>query len=167
MVFDDDSIRQMFRAEYYTYERIRWLIRLCIAIAMIMLALFADLSVALKVICLLMGCWLITSRDFASKIQAERVLEKRYGMTSSVKWSFTNSEIRGDGKNIFTYHEVDRLVEDKAWFYIFKDRQSAVMVPKAALQPGEEEGFRKFIEKKTHKKWRKNICLSYLNLKFQ
>lgn len=156
MVFDDDAIRRMFRMEYDTYKPMRRLTWLCIAAVLILLAVFTKIPDVVKVLCLFAGCWLITCRDFASRVQAEGVLEKRGGISSNVSLRFADLEIYGDSKLIFSYQEVDKLVEDTDYYYIFKDRQSAVMVPKLGLRPNRLDDFRSFMEKKTNKKWRKN-----------
>ncbi len=162
MVFDDDSIRRMFRTEYRCYERMHWLSRICISGILILLALFTDIPMAAKAVCMLAGCWMTAGRDFHSQLQAERVLAGRRGMTSTVTYRFNGAGIYGDGRKLFGYGEVDRLAEDEAYFYIFKDRQNAVMLPKDAVKP---DGFRKFLESKTGRAWRENTGLLFMNRK--
>ena len=84
MVFDDDSIRRMFRTEYGSYERMHWLTRICISGVLILLALFTEMPMAAKAVCMLAGCWMFAGRDFHSQLQAERVLAGRGGMASTV-----------------------------------------------------------------------------------
>lgn len=55
-----------------------------------------------------------------------------------------------------------RMVEDKTCFYIFKNRQSAVMVPKMVLQPDHPKEFQNFIEHKTQKKWHSMAGLLFM-----
>ena len=155
MLYNDEAIRRMFKVEYMTYERMYALPRLVIAVVLLLAALFVVLPVYAKVICLLMGCWLITSSDFPSRIQAERVLEVRGGETSTVACRFDNSGVRVENGLRFPYAQVDRLLEDDRYFYVFKDRQSAVMLSRSGLTPDEPEQFKQFIAQKTGKVWKR------------
>lgn len=165
MVFDDDSIRRMFRAEYSTYERMHRLSRLGISVVLILLSLLADMPLPAKAVCMLAGCWLFAGRDFYSHVQAERVLEARKGMSSTVAYTFNQAGIFAEGRKLFGYDEVDRLVEDEDYFYIFKDRQNAAMVPKASVRPVKSQGFRQFLEQETGRSWRENQGLLLMDRK--
>lgn len=165
MVFDDDSIRRMFRTEYGSYERMHWLTRICISGVLILLALFTEMPMAAKAVCMLAGCWMFAGRDFHSQLQAERVLAGRGGMAGTVAYTFNGAGIFGDGRKLFGYDEAERLVEDEAYFYIFQNRQNAVMVPKAAVKPETPDGFRQFLEEKTGRHWRQNTGLLFMNRK--
>ncbi len=162
MVFDEDAIRRMFRTEYGTYERMHRLTRICMGGILILLALLTDLPVAAKAVCMLAGCWMITGKDFHSQMQAERVLAQRHGAPGTVSYVFNGAGIYGDGRKIFGYQEVDRLVEDEAYFYIFKNRQNAVMIPKAAVK---DRGFSQFLEEQTGRKWQENTGLLWMDKK--
>ena len=83
--YDDDTIRRMFRTEYYVYETARRVLRLGIACAALVLAIFTSIPEVAKILCLLVGTWLIVSQDFPSKVQAEGVIAQRGGQTSTVK----------------------------------------------------------------------------------
>lgn len=165
MVFDDDSIRRMFRTEYSTYERMHRLSRLGISVIFILLSLLAEMPLPAKAVCMLAGCWLFAGRDFYSRVQAERVLEVRNGMQSTVAYTFNRAGIYAEGRKLFGYDEVDRLVEDEDYFYIFKDRQNAAMVPKASVRPAKSEGFRQFLEQKTGRSWREGNGLLLMDRK--
>ena len=162
MEFDDDSIRRMFRTEYGSYERMHRLTRICMGGILILLALFTDIPLAAKAVCMMAGCWLLAARDFHSQMQAERVLAGREGRRSMVSYTFNGAGIFADGSRLFSYGEVDRLVEDEAYYYIFRSRQNAVMVPKEAVKP---EGFRQFLEEKTGRTWRQNTGLLLMDRK--
>ena len=104
---------------------------------------------------------MFAGRDFHSQLQAERVLAGRGGMARNLAYTFNGAGIFGDGRKLFGYDEAERLVEDEAYFYIFQNRQNAVMVPKAAVKPETPDGFRQFLEEKTGRHWRQRsfICL--------
>lgn len=55
VIFNDETIRRMFRTEFYTYEGMQRLVWLAVAFALVMLALFVPIPTVVKVLCLLVG----------------------------------------------------------------------------------------------------------------
>ena len=49
VVFNDETIRRMFRTEFYTYEGMQRLVWLAVAFALVMLALFVPIPTVVKV----------------------------------------------------------------------------------------------------------------------
>ena len=165
MVYDDDTIRRMFKTEYYTYERLRLVGRYVLAIALIAAALLSGMPTIPQAICLMIGAWLFISPDFPSKVRAEGVIQQRGGQTSTVEMTFDGKAIGiGNGLTI-AYDEIDRLIEDNQYYYIFRDRQTAVMVPKGGVRNGSDEAFRSYIEEKTGKAFAVNKNILNMNLK--
>jgi len=165
MVHDDDTIRRMFKTEYYTYEKLRLLLRYALAIALVAAALLAGFSAIPQALCLAVGAWLFVTPDFPSKIRAEGVIEQRGGQKSSVTLTFDGKHIGiGNGMTI-PYAAVDRLVEDESYFYIFRDKQTAVMVPKDGITPQGKDAFSTYIEEKTGKKFETNKSFLTMNLR--
>lgn len=165
MVFNDETIRLMFRTEYYAYERMQLLTRLAIALVLLFLAVLTALPAAAKVLCLLVGSWLFVARDFPSRIQAERVLSQRGGAESTVKCRLNENGIDVENGVHIGYGQVDRLVLDDTYYYIFQDRQSAIMFPKASLIPGSPERFERFTAKMTGREWKRSRGPLALNRK--
>lgn len=165
MVYDDDTIRRMFKTEYYTYERLRLVGRYVLAIALIAAALLSGMPTIPQAICLMIGAWLFISPDFPSKVRAEGVIQQRGGQTSTVEMTFDGKAIGiGNGLTI-AYDEIDRLIEDNQYYYIFRDRQTAVMVPKGGVRNGSDGAFRSYIEEKTGKAFAVNKNILNMNLK--
>ncbi|MBE5800169.1 MAG: YcxB family protein [Clostridiales bacterium] len=165
MVHDDDTIRLMFKTEYYTYEKIRLLLRYVLAIVLVAAALIGGLPTIPQALCLAFGAWLFVTPDFPSKVRAEGVIEMRHGQKSSVTLTFDGRQIGiGNGASI-PYTAVDKLIEDGRFYYIFRDKQTAVMVPKGGVTVGNPETFRAYIEEKTGKQFETNKSLMNMNLK--
>lgn len=163
MVFNDETIRLMFRTEYYTYERMQLLSRYAIALVLLFMAIWVELPTAAKVLCLLVGCWLFFAGDFPSRIQAEGVLQQRGGAETTVKCRVNEKGFDVENGTHFDYAQVDRLVYDKEYYYIFQNRQSAIMFPRESLVPGNPERFEKYIAKMTGKEWKRTGGLLALN----
>ena len=165
MVHDDETIRLMFKTEYYTYEKTRLLARYALAVALIAAALLGGLPTIVQAICLMIGAWLFAAPDFLSKVRAEGVIQQRGGQTSSVQMTFDDKKIGiGNGLTI-AYDEIDRLIEDDRYYYIFRDKQTAVMVLKGGVSGGSEEDFRTHIEQRTGKMFAANKSILTMNLK--
>lgn len=165
MVHDDETIRLMFKTEYYTYEKTRLLARCALAVALIAAALLGGLPTIVQAICLMIGAWLFAAPDFPSKVRAEGVIQQRGGQTSSVQMTFDDKKIGiGNGLTI-AYDEIDRLIEDDRYYYIFRDKQTAVMILKGGVSGGNEEDFRTHIEQRTGKMFAANKSILTMNLK--
>lgn len=165
MVYDDDTIRRMFKTEYYTYEKLRLAGRYVLAIALVAAALLGGLPTIPQALCLMIGAWLFVTPDFPSKVRAEGVIQHRGGQKSSVTLTFDGKAIGIGNGQMIPYTAADRLIEDERYYYIFRDKQTAVMVPKGGVTVGDPASFRDYIEEKTGKKFETNKNLMNMNLK--
>lgn len=155
VVFDDDTIRRMFRAEYYTYETARRLLRFLLGAAGIMAALFADFPTAGKTVCLMAGVWMLVAGDFPSKVQAEGVISQRRGRHSQVVCRVKDEGLEVQGGGFLSYSSLDRLVYDEEYLYLFASRQTAVMLPAAAIGAERLESFKAEVREKSGKQWKR------------
>ena len=87
VVFNDETIRRMFRTEFYTYEGMRHLLWLAAAFVLVMAALFTAIPTVVKVLCLLVGCAMFAMPDFLSRVAAEGVIMQRGGAETTVSGS--------------------------------------------------------------------------------
>lgn len=153
MTYDDDTIRLMFRAEYYAYETVRRMLRFGVGIAGIAAALFVDMPTAAKVICLMVGVWMVVAGDFPSKVQAEGVIAQRGGAQSTVCCKFDDNSVFVENGLRIPYKQLDKLVEDGDYLYLFRDKQTAVMLPADSLQPADPAAFKALVARKSGKQW--------------
>lgn len=165
MVFTDDTIRRMFRTEFYSYELPWRLLWTGIGAGLILAALFTGLSTAVKAFFLLAGCLMLSMPDFLSRIQAEGVIMQRGGAVSKVAYEVTSSGISIEGGRQLPFKKVDRLVEDDQYYYIFQSRQNAVMLPKEGIRRGSSQELGAFISQMTGKSWKRSRSLWSLTLK--
>lgn len=163
MVFDDDSIRRMFRMESRIYERMQRLTHLAVSLALILMALFAKLPVPATALCLMAGSFLLFARDFHCDMQAERVLQARRGEPGTVRCVIGGSRVSvGEGIS-YPVGEIERLVKDKEYYYLFWNRQTAVMLPRDGLKPGQPESFERFLSEAAGRQWQQPRSLLWLN----
>ncbi|MGN0775961.1 MAG: YcxB family protein [Candidatus Ventricola sp.] len=162
--FNENAVRLMFKTEYFAYEKKLLLMRCAFAVVLLGVGVFSKLAMPARMLCLLVGVWLLVAMDFPSKVRAEGVIQSLKGKTSQVNLIFSDREIQVEQRQTIPYAKVDRLVEDDAYFCIFQNKQTAVMVAKAGLEPADPEAFRAFIEGKTGKAFRRNVNILSMNL---
>lgn len=165
MIFNDETIRRMFRTEFYIYEGMQRVAWIGVAFALVMLALFVKIPDVLKVFCLLVGCVMFAMPDFLSRVAAEGVIMQRGGAETTVRCRINDGGVDVENGTHLSFDKIDRLVEDEQYFYLFQSRQMAVMVPKGSLLPASPERFAKFLAKETGKDWQRTKSLLSLNLK--
>lgn len=155
MTFHDDTIRRMFRAEYYTYETAQRLIRFILGAAGVLAALFLDIPTGARVVFLMFGVWMLVAGDFPSKVQAEGVIEKRGGKSSHVSYELDGDGIRIKGGGCIPYRSLDKLVYDNEYLYLFVNRQNAVMICTDRLKPAKPDELKELVAKESGKSWRR------------
>lgn len=165
VIFNDESIRRMFRTEFYTYEGFQRVVWLGVAFALIVVALFLGVPTVVRVLCLLVGCMMFAMPDFLSRVAAEGVIMQRGGAETTVSCRIHESGVNVENGTQIPFNKVDRLVEDEQYFYIFQSRQMAVMIPKGSITPANPERLAKFLAKKTGKQWQRTKSLWRVNLK--
>ena len=162
----EKSIELLFKTEYYTFETMRMLVRMAFGFGLIVLALTVSMYMWLRAILMLIGCWLVVSKDFPSAARADRVIDARRGALPTMSYDFYEDHVRlsGEGSMNLSYGKFSRLIEDDGYFYLFISKDSVCMVDRATLSPHREEEFKKFIEKKTNLNWKRQKSLLSMNL---
>lgn len=165
-VFDNDGIRQMFQAEYYSYESLRILLRAGLGAIILLCALFLVESNAIKGVLLMIGCWFLVSTDFPSRMRAEQLIQSRKGLKSRVNYRFMEKAVMIDGADKeIAYENIDRMLVDKNCFYLFENPESAVMVSRKIWTKDEQQSFVNFISEKTGKEWKQSRSIIGMNLR--
>ena len=120
--FDENANRLMFKTEYFTYEKKLLLMRVAFAAVLLAVGMLTRLPIGVRILCMLVGVWLLVAMDFPSKVRAEGVIQRRGGTTSQVHLTFNDTEIQVEQRLRIPYASVDRLVEDDAYFIIFQNK---------------------------------------------
>lgn len=162
----EKTIQLLYKTEYYAYEKAPMLVRLGIGVAMVIAAIVVTLPMWVRGILMLIGAWLMASRDFPSMMRADQALEARHGSLPSMHYEFYSDRVAlsGEGSMSIPYKKFTRLAEDEAYLYLFLAKNSVCMVDRATLSPGPAEDFMKFIEQKTGLKWRREKSILAMNL---
>ena len=160
VTFNEKTIQRVFKVEYFTYDKLKVILRAIVGFLFIAMAFLVEMHLALMVLCLLIGCWLFIALDFPSKVRAEGVIQARKGAVNTISMKFYDSSIEVvEEKRFYNYSEIDRLIADKDFLFIFYSRQKALMVDTSTLQPSNISDFRNLIAEKSGKRWRMNSIL--------
>lgn len=165
IVFEDDVITEMFKTEYFTYEGLRVLLRALLGIGLVFAGVFTSFPMPVRIIGMLIGCWLLASPDFPARIRAEGLIAARKGQKSTVVYHFAEDRFFIENGPEYRYGSIDRLIVDKSYFYIFMNRQTAVMVPADGITPADTGAFADFIEKKSGREFRTGKNFLTMNLR--
>ena len=152
----EKTVEQLYKMQYYVYEKPRMVLRLLIGFGLVAAAVAAGFPTWAKALLLLAGAWLLVSRDFPAAVRADRALTERKAKLPDMNYSFGPETLRltGEGSMDIPYQKLTRLVEDKRYLYLFLSRNSVCMLEKDSVKPADIIAFAAFMEDKTGLKWR-------------
>lgn len=152
----EKTVEQLYKMQYNVYEKPRILLRLLIGFGLVVAAAAADFPTWVKALLLLVGAWLLVSRDFPAAVRADRALSERKAKLPDMRYSFGPESVHlsGEGSMELPYHKFTQLVEDRQYVYLFVSRNSVCMVEKDSVKPADIMAFAHFLEDKTGLKWR-------------
>ena len=152
----EKTVEQLYKMQYYVYEKPRMLIRTLIGFGLVLTAVVTTVPNWVKALLLLAGAWLLVSRDFPAAVRADRALSERKAKLPNMNYSFGPEAVHlsGEGSMDIPYSKFTRLVEDRQFLYLFVTRNSICMMEKDSLKPADIMAFAKYMEDKTGLKWR-------------
>ena len=152
----EKTVEQLYKMQYYVYEKPRMVLRLLIGFGLVAAAVAAGVPTWAKALLLLVGAWLLVSRDFPAAVRADRALTERKAKLPDMNYSFgpETLHLTGEGSMDISYRKFTRLVEDKRYLYLFLSRNSVCMLEKDSVKPADIRAFATFMEDKTGLKWR-------------
>ena len=152
----EKTVEQLYKMQYYVYEKPRILLRALVGFGLVAAAVAAELPTWGRALLLLVGAWLLVSRDFPAAVRADRALSARKARLPGMNYGFGPDKLHlsGEGSMDIPYDRLTRLVEDKQYVYLFVSRTSVCMMEKTSLKPDDLMAFAKFLEDRTGLKWR-------------
>ncbi len=152
----EKTVEQLYKMQYYVYEKPRMLLRLLIGFGLVVAAAALSIPTWGKALLLLVGAWLLVSRDFPAAVRADRALTERKAKLPNMNYSFGSEALHltGEGSMDIPYQKFTRLVEDKQYCYLFVSRNSVCMMAKDSVKPADIMAFAAFLEEKTGLTWR-------------
>ena len=161
---DAKTIEQLYRTQYYAYDKLRIMTRFIIGFVLIAIALFLPLSLWLRGILLLSGTWLVSSTDFPAQVRADKVIQSRHNNFPEMHYDFHDEyfTVSGEGSMNISYSQISKLIYDSHFLYIFMSRDSVCMIDINTLDDVNE--FMKFIEGVSGHEWHKEKSLLAMNI---
>ncbi len=145
------TIHALFRTQYYSYSKLRILLRFILGFILACSAVMLSLPVWAKGILIASGAWLIVSQDFPAQVRADRVLQARGGKLPVMRYAFGDDglNVSGEGSMDIPYAKISRLIHDSEYLYLFIMKDSVCMMDR----PENSGEFMKFIAEKTGLEW--------------
>ena len=152
----EKTVEQLYKMQYYVYEKPRMILRALIGFGLVVAAVMSGLPTWGKALLLLLGAWMLVSRDFPAAVRADRALSERKAKLPDMSYGFGPDKVHlsGEGSMDLPYKKFTRLVEDARYLYLFVSRNSVCMMEKDSVKPDDIMAFAKFMEEKTGLKWR-------------
>lgn len=162
----EKTIEQLYKARYHAYEKLKMLLRLVLAVALIFAAAFSTFHIIVKGIILLIGAWLLVSMDFPAQMQADRVIQTRKAALPNMEYDFHPDRVAvsGEGSMTIAYKKFKKLTCDANYLYMFTSAQSVCMIDRESIRPKDVDGFMKFISEKTGLEWKSDKSFFSMNI---
>lgn len=153
----EKTVERLYKTQYYVYEKPRMLLRMLIGFGLVVAAALMSLPTWVKALLLLIGAWLLVSRDFPAAVRADRALSERKATLPGMEYTFGPDKVhlKGEGSMDIPYKKFTHLIEDNEYLYLFVSRNSVCMMERASLKPPQIMDFARFMEEKTGLKWRR------------
>ena len=162
----EKTIHELYKTQYFAYEKIRILIRFLIGLALIIMAVSLSLPLWGRGAMLLLGTWMTVSTDFPAQVRADKVIQSRKGSLPGFVYEFFDEKIKlssNYNKSMdIPYKNLTRLLYDKKFFYLFISKNSVCMIDKSTIEDNEK--FMGFIENKTGLSWLMQKSFLAMNL---
>lgn len=151
MVQDEQTIRRLAVLQYDLFQAGRKLLFILLGIFMILFGIMADLPLQAAGIVVFLGCFCLWFRKAPAQITANRMVAAIGGAYPHTKLYFhqDGADIT-DGKEWFhmPYHLVQRLVQDKKYYYLWLTHSTCYMIDKTTVEP-DLNRFQNFLEEQT------------------
>ncbi len=160
------TIDKLYKTRRRAYEKPRIFLRLALGFILVLTVVMIPMATWLKAVLLLIGAWLMASGDFPAQTRADRVVQERKGLLPVMRYEFFDDHLKltGEGSMTIGYQKIDRLVEDKEYFYLFLSKDSVCMLSRDSLKPPAQDDFRQFLENRTGRSWRTEKSFLSLDL---
>jgi len=151
MVQNEQTVRRLAVLQYDLFQTGRKCIFVLAGLFMILFGVIADLPMQAVGIAVFLGCLCLWFRNAPAQITANRMAAAIGGAYPHTKFYFRADGVDvTDGKEWFhmSYSLIQRVVQDKKYYYLWLSRSTSYMVDKAAVEP-DLARFQDFLEEQT------------------
>ena len=151
MIHSEKSIRRLTILQYDLFQPYRKYVILLAGFAMIFFGFFGGLNLQGAGVCIFLGLLCLWFCKMPAQVTANRVVDAIRGKYPHTELYFLDEEVAvTDGKEWFhmPYHLIQKVVQDKKYYYLWLTRSTSYMVDKATVEPDLTQ-FQSFLEKQT------------------
>ena len=152
MVHNEKSIRRLAILQYDLFQPYRKYVILLAGFAMILFGFFGGLNLQGAGVCVFLGCLCLWFSKAPAQVTANRMVEAIRGKYPHTELYFREEEVAvTDGKDWFymPYGMIQRVIEDKEYYYLWLTRATSYMIDKSTVAPADQKAFKAFLEAQT------------------
>ena len=161
MIYTKKNVKAISQLKYNEYNLVARILQIAVGIVLIPIAFFAVKSQIARYVVAGVGLFLVLTNNATPKANAFN-FEKVNGGYPSIMYLFRDDSVSSTAdKNLFSYNQLTRLVEDDEYLYLFENQLTAFVVDKSTVSgSGGIEGLKSFLEEKTNLKFKRPAGLS-------
>ena len=166
MVHTKESVELMCITQYNTFEFGKKIALYVIAIALIVFGIMGKVSTSISLVCIMIGCFMLTGSNAVAKSRADTVIKQLGGQMPVFNYSFgpTKFNFNPDTEPV-SYSALSRLAEDSNYLYMFLQNRAAFMVQKNTVSGGSVNDLKELIARKSNLTWKQPVTLLNFSLK--
>ena len=161
-----ETVRRFVRVQYDSFEWARKLLLFVLSAAVLVIGIGSGTTLA-AVLCLFIGCILLTNANARADSVADGVIEATGGAFPRLEYLFTEAGFcDGEDRPVVPYKKLFRLIADGEYLYLFTSKASGYMLRRDSVR-GEDgaEGLMRLLSEKSGLPWRKPFRLLSFRLK--
>ena len=132
MAHSKESVELMCITQYNTFEFGK-------KVALYVVAIVGKVSTSISLVCIMIGCFMLTGSNAVAKSRADAVIKQLGGQLPVFNYSFgpTKFSYNPDTEPV-SYTSFSRLAEDSNYLYMFLQNRAAFMVQKNTVSGGSD-----------------------------
>lgn len=161
-----ETIELMCITQYNTFEFGKKIVLYVVSAALIVFGIMGKVSTSISLVCIMIGCFMLTGSNSVAKARADAVIKDLGGQMPVFNYSFgpTKFNFNPDTEPV-SYSSLSRLAEDSSYLYMFLQNRAAFMVPKNAVSGGSVNDLKELIARKSGLTWKQPVTLLNFSMK--
>ena len=161
-----ETVESMCVTQYNTFEFGKKIALYIISAVLIGFGMSGKVSTSASLICIMIGCFLFTSRNAVAKARADSLMTQLGANLPAFNYSLgpTKFSFNPDTEPV-SYSSLSRRTEDSSYLYMFLQNHAAFMVQKNTVTGGSVNDLKDLISRKSGLAWKQPLKLSNISLK--
>lgn len=161
-----ETVRHFVRVQYDSFEWGRKLLMFVLSVAVILAGLASGTSLV-AILCLFVGCILLTNSNARADSVADGVIEAMHGSFPALSYRFTAEGFTdGEDRPVVPYDRLYRLIDDGEYLCLFTSKASGYMLRRDSVAgEGGADGLMRLLSEKSGLPWQKPFKLLSFRLR--